>query len=137
MAEKVNQPGFFISADGNEFHVRPKTGDKMIHKKEKKKPKKHAITPYREIVRFRKSQTAREDRRGTHDVVTLDGDESLIKISRGVTQTSVLQGSADSSLDDRPVSDTYKPENRFMSFSELSEKAQGLYRKLEREGRLP
>jgi len=134
---KDRQPGFFISPD-NTFHRGPKAGDKMIRPKEKKIPKKkHAITPYGEVMRYVHSQEAREDKHGTHNVETLDGGEAIVDISFRGTRTSVLQGDADSSPDGRPVSDIYKPEKKFILFSDLSLKAQALYHKFKREGRFP
>ena len=134
---KDTQPGFFISPDGSQFHVRPKTGDRMIRNKEKRKPKKkHSITPYGEVMRYVHSQRAREDKHGTHDVETLDGAEAIVDISFRGTRTSVLQGDADMS-DSRPVLDRYTPDRGTILFSDLSPKAQGLYYKLKREGKIP
>lgn len=132
---KDRQPGFFISPDGSEFRTRPLAGDKMIRRKEKRKPKKR-LTPYREVMRYVKSQRASADKHGTHDVETLDGGEAIVDISFRGTRTSVLQGDADMN-DSRPVLDRYIPDRGTILFSDLSLKAQGLYYKLKREGKIP
>jgi hypothetical protein len=136
---KDTQPGFFISPD-NTFHTGPAAGDKMIRPKERKIPKKkHTITPYGEVMQYVKSEQAKEEKHGIHDVTTLDGDEALVTVGPHGTNTSVLRGDADMNLDadSRPVLDEYTAMKKRIAFSDLSPKAQALYYKFKREGKVP
>lgn len=49
---KARQEGFYIAPDSMEFHLRPKTGDRMIRPKKKKEPKPRKPTPYKEVMKF-------------------------------------------------------------------------------------
>lgn len=114
-----NQIGFYLDASGEELHLRPTQGDRMIRPKTPPKGKK-GQNPYEEVMEYLHAIEDWEAQIGEVHIVNVNGGVTIYDVDRHGMLVSRIGEDGNPHYIEADVAT--KP-----SFNGLSQKAKGLY----------